>query len=324
MDKQLLVLTGCAGFIGINFLKEFIKHRNKFDKVISIDKLGYASTYNKELYNGICEINNIIQYNYNISENLTELDDVYGKYEITILDFASESHVDNSIKNPAKIFEENSVIPLRLINYFGIYNIKVYYHISTDEVYGDLPLGCTENEWFDVNSQYKPSNPYSASKVAQDAYLNSMKHTYGLNVKFIRMANQFGPYQHPEKMLPISILRAMRGEPIKVYGDGKNIRQWTFVEDTVKIINDILLNGTEDYIIHLGDKDNLYDNNFIVNKIINILKEWNVNGTIEYIKDRPGHDRMYALKIKNDIQKQYIHSFDYALRKTINYYVEEF
>ena len=322
-----LLLTGCAGFIGYNFLRHFIDSGsiNEYSKIVSIDKMGYATIYNKEEYETICSEQGIA----GICTNVTTLpNDALDKYfddaPVDVLSFASESHVDNSISSPELTFLENVQIPVSILNMLKIYDIDTYWHISTDEVYGDLSLDVVNDssKWFTTTSQYIPSNPYSASKVAQDAYLHSIKHTFGLNLKIIRMANQFGCYQHPEKMIPASIIRAINGQPIKVYGEGKNIRQWTYVEDTVKIINKLLLEGTDAYITHLADVKNLFDNNFIANKIKESLERHNIKADIQYIDDRLGHDRAYALSVTPEIEREYNESFNVSLDRTVDYYIE--
>jgi len=321
---KTLILTGCAGFIGFNFLNHFIDVGGigRYERIISFDKMGYATVYNREDYEQICMEQpkfigicaNIVSLNKYCVEKYINSDTV-----IDILDFASESHGDNSINSPSEIFTENSLIPVVLLKILEDAKIDTYWHVSTDEVYGDLPLDASQEQWFDITSQYKPSNPYSASKVAQDAYLTSLKHTFDMNVKIIRMANQFGPYQHIEKMIPASIIRALNGEPIKVYGNGSNLRQWTYVGYTVKLIDDLIHYGTNDFITHLADPKNLFDNNFIANKIVESLKRYDVDATIEY---RPGHDRSYALKVSQVVESIYTESFDESIERTIDFYVK--
>jgi len=323
--EKILILTGCSGFIGYNFLQEFVKRERKnYIKIISIDKLGYATEHIKEEYLKLCEQYDIFPINSNIHDICT-LKYFVNETLIDILDFASESHVDNSIKTPSIMFKENSLIPAKVIDLFGVNKISKYYHISTDEVYGDIPLDQKGLIDFKTDSPYRPSNPYSASKVAQDAYLEAMARTFGLNVILIRMANQFGPYQYKEKMIPASLHRIFNGETIKVYGEGKNCRQWTYVKDTVKIINDIIYNNIklEDkkyQIIHLADTNNLLDNNTIANILLTKCKEFNPK--IEYITDRPGHDMVYCLSVTKEIQDYYKTSFDIALDETIEYYLK--
>jgi dTDP-glucose 4,6-dehydratase len=335
--NKTLILTGCAGFIGFNFLKYFITQRHTYKHIFSIDKLGYATELTKIHYFNLCEKNSIVMFNDKVS-TLHFDDDPYFNSILDhsdcfdILDFASESHVDNSIDKPFVIFEENSMIPAFLIRTLGIKKIERYYHISTDEVYGDLPLkyrGCDRLGCFRVNSPYRPSNPYSASKVAQDAYLEAMSRTFGLNVTLIRMANQYGPYQHYEKMIPISLQRAFNGKKIGIYGKGENCRQWTYVEDTVKIISDIVLKNifkkTAYHIIHIADRRTLMSNNEMVQTLCKVLKEFKLwhEPEYEYITDRPGHDMMYCLDVEQDVQDYYeTRSFEDGLRSTIRFYLD--
>jgi dTDP-glucose 4,6-dehydratase len=343
--KKALVVTGGAGFIGINFLEYLIKSCciNQYEKIFNIDKFGYATEYNKVHYENL---NNILnkkdrpfitlkmsaeQFGNNFE---SIFDKSYSDGYFDILDFASESHVDNSIKNPAALYKENSKIPSDILAAFGnLKSINRYYHISTDEVYGDLPLelnGITST-YFTTSTQFKPSNPYSASKVAQDAYLHAMCRTFKLPVTIIRMANQFGEWQHPEKMIPASIIRAMNNESLSVYGNGKNCRQWTSVEKTVDVIGRILMrdsyivNKEQSFeIFHLADMDNLMDNNALAWEIKRSLKRHNRDPLIEYIEDRLGHDLMYALSVDEPIKQLYNHNFQYSLDKTVDAYVQRF
>lgn len=306
-----LLLTGCSGFIGYNFLKStFIDKTqlSKYNVIVSVDKLGYAAKYNKSLYKSTCKSLDIITVDADIND-IESMNKFYNPQSQTecshvwdILDFASESHVDNSINQPYKLYSDNASIPAKLIEWIGgPQKIRKYFHISTDEVYGDIEYEHINDKkyWFTDKSPILPSNPYSASKVAQDMYLHSMWRTFGLNVTLIRMANQFGPYQHCEKMIPASIKRALNGDTIKVYGNGKNVRQWTWVEDTVKMIKGILFSPMESNnfdIYHLSDERNLVNNNTISNLIVENLKKYSVDAKIEYVEDRKGHDKGYALK----------------------------
>lgn len=339
-----LLITGGAGFIGFNFLQSFYSFGwwQKYDKVINLDKFGYATSYNNEAYEKlesdlqkVCDFKTYAMSAQVFGERYLgkfDKDFSYGSWDI--LDFASESHVDNSIKNPAELYKENSKIPSDILAAFSsLKSINRYYHISTDEVYGDLPIelrGVTST-YFTPTSQFKPSNPYSASKVAQDAYLHAMAKTFKLPVSFIRMANQFGPWQHPEKMIPASILRALRSESIKIYGNGKNCRQWTYVGDTVSVINRILTRDNifvnKDELVetyHLADLENLMDNNGLAWEIKRSLIRYGITPNIEYIEDRLGHDMMYALSVPTNIAKQYIHNFRYTLDLTVDSYLERF
>jgi dTDP-glucose 4,6-dehydratase len=333
MDK-VLILTGMAGFIGMNVLKEMAKDENfikSYKDVISIDKMGYATKYNDAEYKKICDLHciNIINININDlpkSKYKLEYKDV--KYDI--LDMASESHVDNSILDPFSIYNQNTSIPAKLLEWIGKENWKnigTYYHISTDEIYSEIPLNKVNDDknWFKIDDSFKPNNPYSASKAAQDCFLIAMRHTFGLNVKFIRMANQVGTFQHIEKMVPASTLRILKGEAIKIYGEGLNVRQWTPVNVTAKIIVDILREKVIfNDILHIAYRYGIYNNNEISNLISECMLDFGYNAKIEYIEDRLGHDSAYALDttpIVDEYFEEIINFKDY-LKSTIEFYVK--
>lgn len=329
-----LILTGCSGFIGFNWLKTaFIDKTllSTYQVVVSVDKLGYAAEYNKELYKAVCKSLDIVRVDANIND-IDEMNSFYNPQSQTecshvwdVLDFASNSHVDNSIKDPYGLYTENASLPANLIKWIGSHKkINHYIHISTDEVYGDIEINEAKHKtnWFTPNSPIKPSNPYSASKVAQDAFLHSMWKTFGMRVSIIRMANQFGKYQHPEKMLPASILRAVKGETIKVYGTGDNMRQWTWVGDTVKIIKNILwspLISENLEVYHISDERNLVSNNKIVELTTKSLEELKITAKKEYVQDRLGHDKAYALvtSISN-----FEVSLEERIKELVKWYIE--
>lgn len=331
-----LIITGGCGFIGLNFLKELFAdrtYRSLYQTIVSVDKLGYASEYNIPYYSVICNSNDVIRVDANINDidamnmffNPTSQNNCQLHWDV--IDFASNSHVDVSIKEPATLFQENVMIPANLIKWLGgIQKILHYNHISTDEVYGDIELNKVESRenYFYKTSQFNPSNPYAASKVAQDMYLYSMNKTFKLPVTIIRMANQFGFHQHLEKMIPASISRAMKGETIKIYGAGDNMRQWTWVGDTVKNIKNILVNPLKKDIIetfHISDERNLVSNNKLVDLLINALHKNNMHTKKEYVEDRKGHDRAYALA--SDFS-----NFDASLEKrvmeVVKWYLQEY
>jgi dTDP-glucose 4,6-dehydratase len=299
---KTLLVTGSCGFIGLNFIKCLLRDSknilNNYNKVYFVDKMGYATKYNQYEYSSIKHTyRDIIYIDQDINSDIT-FDDNNSKWDV--INFASESHVDNSLLAPYDIFKENSMIPASICKNIGISNIDTFYHISTDEVYSEIPLSEIDNydNWFSTNSPIKPNNPYSASKAAQDCYLMAMRHTFNLNVKFIRMANQMpGRFQHPEKMLMASIIRILRNEPVKIYGNGNNIRQWTPVNITAKIIYDILCGDIVfDDIIHIANRNGIFTNNEIIDKVENVMAEFKYSVDRQFIKDRLGHDTAYALK----------------------------
>lgn len=329
--SNILVITGCAGFIGINFLQYLVSQDHKYDRVLSLDMHGYATFYNEKYYLNLCQKNNvdILKTDINMLRSLdikTELwYDSSNTYDV--VNFASESHVDNSINKPFELFTNNALLTSSLVQYFGIENINTFVHISTDEVYGELTGKPPYDSWFSENHQYNPNNPYSASKLAQDAFLMSMQHTFNMNVKFVRMANQFGPWQHPEKMMPASILRALSGKSIKIYGSGENIRQWTPVVDTVKCIYDHLMDpiSTDSNVLHIAHKNNmiLMDNNEVVDVWRKILKNaFHIDTTVEYIDDRKGHDLTYALQTTSNVDEYFKTTLIERFSETIKFYFD--
>jgi dTDP-glucose 4,6-dehydratase len=286
--------------------------------------MGYATTYNIMPYHMVRPAQWLkVQTNINQIEAWRPY--VEGDYKWDVVDFASESHVDNSISKSHAIFSENSTLTASICETLGIGNIGRFIHASTDEIYGELSYSVKEQEskWFSTSDNIHPNNPYSASKVAQDAYLMSMEHTFGMQVTFIRMANQFGPHQHPEKMLPASILRALKGETIKIYGEGLNVRQWTPVVDTVSYIYDLLADDhSNERIIHFAAPQKLMTNSEVVEIWRKILKDdHGIETQTEFIEDRKGHDTMYALK-DGCTDGQYTTDIVTRFRETIQFYVE--
>ena len=341
--KNVLILTGCAGFIGIHVLEK-LHGSHGFDYIISIDKMGYATEFNSKWYYELCDtVRSIYDMNCDINDsnsmfNTLDLDkwvfiDDWKNTDLYILDLASESHVDNSITDPFSIYKSNAGIPANLLLWIGKDNwsrIKAYYHVSTDEIYGELSLeqGSRQSSWFQPTNQVHPNNPYSASKAAQDCFLMSLRHTFKLPVKFIRMANQFGIRQHPEKMLPASILRVLNGDSIKIYGTGENLRQWTPVEITAGIIVDILDEKIIfDDVIHIANRWGLYSNNQIVDKLCVILDKKGITAKKEYVEDRKGHDVCYALDTKKEVDHffgdyLFMKDFDTELEKVVDFYIK--
>lgn len=320
--KTILVLTGAAGFIGYNFLAHFVTTAtySKYSSIILIDKMGYATTYNDKAYRKIVASHGkLLPYEMNINDLQADQGEPDVHYDI--LNFASNSHVDNSIITPSAIYYDNVNIPARLIDHFGMSRIRKFVQISTDEVYGDLDYSLKDNfdMWFKPDSPFLPNNPYAASKAAQDCYLRSMEHTFGMNVVTVRMANQFGSWQHPEKMLPATIGRILSNQSIKIYGEGKNIRQWTPVSQTVNHIRNIL--ETENATtIHLGADQSLLTNNSVVEMWRKImLYKYRIESKVEYIIDRKGHDKMYA--IQPTLKYAYT-NLDKEFEETLAHYVD--
>lgn len=304
----------------MNFLKELKSIRNQYKEIISIDRIDYASEYNIEEYRKTCADLNIIRIDNDIN---TFSSDIMSLLSFDIVNFASGSHVTKSLYT-SEVYKENALLVPNLIDRIGFKNIETFFHISTDEVYGEIPLEKAHDvsSWFTPKSPYAPNNPYSASKASQDLYLGAMKHTYGMNVKYIRLANQFGPYQHPEKMFPKSVLRVLDDKPILIHGDGRHIRQWTPVVNSVKVIRDYISNKLQHRdVLHIAMKQPLLNNVAIVEEWSSILdKHFNIKAKIEFIPDRNGNDLMYALNTDGDVDHYFETSLDFEFKKTIQFY----
>lgn len=335
-----LIITGCPGFIGLNFF-EYIEKIHKdlyYDNIFLIDLFEKykANEFNINFYKKIkyklfSYNKRIIEYKIDISDKKKfeeKILNILNNYKTVydIVNFASFSHIDNSIKNPHLYFENNITL---VSNLTKINNIKNFYHISTDEVYGHIELQNVFNEkyWFTPESCINPRNPYSASKASQDIFLLSLYNTFKFPLKILRLSNQFGPYQYPEKLIPKIIKCAFDQKPFGLYGNGLNIRQWTPVKDTVKIIWDIILNKDKypDLIYHISYPPSeicLKNNKFMVEKIYEILETYNIKGFYFFVADRLGHDQAYVLKNTVNWNEFFEKSWEERLNETINFYVQ--
>lgn len=318
-----LVLGG-LGFIGINFINENLKKK----KIICIDNISYSANY--EELKHLKKKNNFKFIKGNIS-NKKILEKVFNDYNIkNIINFAAETHVDNSITNP-EIFVKRNVYDFVnfLINLSAIIKKKKlsikYLHISTDEVYGSLK---SKQSKFQEKNKFYPNSPYSASKASAEHFLRSWGKTYGLNYIIVNPSNNFGPYQDKEKFLPTIIKSLILKKKIPIYGDGSNIRDWLFVKDHCKILNMILKKGKSQESYNIGG-NNEWSNIKLVKKICKIFNRINPNydhyKLISFVKDRSGHDFRYGInntKIKKLVGKKlYESNFDENLKNTINWYL---
>lgn len=312
--KNVLV-TGGAGFIGSNFIKYVLKHYDW--NVINFDKLTYAGNLEnlsdieknkkyKFVKGDICVeemVNNTIKDN--------DID--------TIVNFAAESHVDRSILGAKEFIQTNVAGTQILLDAFKKYGLAKYLQVSTDEVYGSLPEDKKELK-FTEDTPLKTSSPYSASKASADLLCNSYFHTHKLPILITRCSNNYGPYQFPEKLIPLMIAKAMNSENLPVYGDGKNIRDWLYVEDHCSAICTVLEKGRFGEVYNIGGNNEWY-NIDIVKIILKILGK--SESLITYVKDRPGHDRRYAIdssKIQNELGWKPEHDFENGILKTVEWY----
>lgn len=329
MPKKSILITGGAGFIGSCFAIDMIKYGHK---VVVIDALTYAG----DLKN-LSEIKNHENYTF-VKGNINDtalISELLNKYKVDwVTNFAAESHVDNSIASPNIFIETNVTGTLSLLNasleYYNSLNNKNkfrFLHVSTDEVFGSLgPTG-----YFNETSPYKPNSPYSASKAGADHLVRAWYETYNLPTITTNCSNNFGPRQHQEKLIPKIITNAVNNKEIPIYGDGKNIRDWIFVETHCHGIYLALTKGKLGECYCLGE-DGEMTNLDVTHKICNILDELKprakgkYSDLITFVKDRAGHDRRYAIdssKAKSELGFKKIDTFDINLRKTIEWYLKK-
>lgn len=337
-----IMVTGGAGFIGSNFIRRVLERPDFTGMVVNYDKLTYAGNLlnlsdiagqkGQEKY--VFERGDICDY-----ENVKKVLDKYNI--VAIVHFAAESHVDRSIVGPRDFIETNISGTFNILeaarHLWGARKDVRFHHISTDEVYGSLG----ETGFFVESTPYDPRSPYSASKAASDHLVRAYWHTYGLPVTISNCSNNYGPYHFPEKLIPLMILSAIEGKKLPVYGDGKNVRDWLYVEDHCDAIWLILSKGKPGETYNIGgecEKQNIE----VVTSICNILEEmYPVKGNtglrnissgikrysnlITFVGDRPGHDRRYAIncdKLKNDLGWKQRCDFEAGLRNTIAWYLK--
>ncbi|HNY51303.1 MAG TPA: dTDP-glucose 4,6-dehydratase [Smithella sp.] len=327
--KNLLVTGGC-GFIGSNFIRWLMNNRDFSGRIINVDSLTYAG--NPE---NLADIAADFKSRYIFQKvdicDAAKLEDIFAQFEIdAVCHFAAESHVDRSIKTPGNFIQTNIVGTFNLLEAAKARGdqFKLFHHVSTDEVYGSLG---TEG-LFREDTPYRPNSPYSASKAASDHLVRAYYKTFGLPATISNCSNNYGPYQFPEKLIPLIILNALDGKSLPVYGDGKNVRDWLYVEDHCKAIWTIMNTGKRGETYNVGGKAEM-ENIVIVQMICDILDEIEPakdgkqrRSLITYVKDRPGHDRRYAIdfsKIHNELGWSPGESFTTGLRKTIIWYLNQ-
>ena len=335
MNKSILV-TGCAGFIGSNFVPYFLdKYKDYF--IVNLDLLTYAG----DLEN-LKETKDNPNYKFIKGDicNRELVEFIFEEYNIQgVIHFAAESHVDNSIKNPGIFMETNVNGTFTLLDvaykywmekpftYKETYKNSRFHHISTDEVYGTL----NETDLFTEETPYAPNSPYSASKASSDMIVRAYQETYGMNTVITNCSNNYGPKQHDEKLIPTIIRKALAGESIPIYGDGKNIRDWLYVLDHCKGIDLVYHTGKEANVYNIGGR-NERTNLQIVDAICSILDEKvptskSYKELITFVEDRAGHDRRYAIdatKLENELGWKADENFDTGIVKTIDWYLSKY
>ena len=317
MKENNVLVTGAAGFIGANFAEYFVQKHPDY-KVIVLDKLTYAGNMDN-----LKKVMDKITF---VKGDICDFDfvlDLFKKYNINgVKPFAAESHVDNSIKNPF-VFTQTNVMGTHTLleaakRTWGEGSENKFVHVSTDEVYGSLK----EDGYFTETSPIKPSSPYSASKASSDLIAFAYKETYKMNINVTNCSNNYGPYQHNEKLIPHMIKLALNDQKLPVYGTGKNIRDWLYVEDHCEAIDLVFHNGKSGERYNIGGH-NEKRNIDIVKLILKRLGK--SEGLIEYVEDRKGHDYRYAIdptKIRNELGWAPKTKFEDGIVKTIDWYLD--
>ncbi len=326
--KNLLVTGGC-GFIGSNFIRYLLNQSDFSGRIINLDKLTYAGNPQS-----LTDVEQEFSDRYQLEAidlcDQRGLAKVFKQNDIdAICHFAAESHVDRSINSPGEFIQANIVGTYNLLEQARALGdqLKRFHHVSTDEVYGSLG----ETGFFTETTSYSPNSPYSASKASSDHLVRAYHETYGLPVTISNCSNNYGPFHFPEKLIPLVILKAIDGDTLPVYGDGKHVRDWLYVEDHCSAIWQIIAGGKDGETYNVGgrnEKTNLSVVETICSKLdekLGQLPSGPRKDLIEFVKDRPGHDRRYAIdcsKIEKDLGWTPAESFETGLDQTIDWYLE--
>ena len=328
-----ILITGAAGFIGSNFVLNWLE-KNK-EKVVALDKLTYAG--NLENLKSAEKKSNYEFVKGDIGDSNLVAGLLIKHQPRAIINFAAESHVDRSIHGPDDFMQTNIIGTFRLLEEVRSYYQSLteedkkrfrFLHVSTDEVYGTLS---STDPAFKETNQYEPNSPYSASKAASDHLVRAWHHTYGLPVLTTNCSNNYGPYHFPEKLIPLCILKALQGKELPIYGDGQQVRDWLYVVDHCEGISAVLEKGTIGETYNIGgwnEKANLE----VVYTLCDLLDELkpredgkSYREQITFVKDRPGHDRRYAIdatKISNELDWKPEETFESGIRKTVQWYLD--
>ncbi len=313
-----ILVTGAAGFIGTNFIYyELDKHPE--DRIVALDLLTYAGNL-KNLDD--CKDDPLFSF---VRMDITDKSSIFRLFSKesfdVVINFAAESHVDRSINDP-KIFLKTNIIGTEVLMDACVrYGVKRFHQVSTDEVYGDLPLEAKER-FFNEDSPLRPSSPYSASKASADLLVMAYVRTFGLNATVSRCSNNYGPYQFPEKLIPLIINNALNDKPLPVYGNGLNVRDWLHVSDHCRALDLIIREGKTGELYNIG-AHNERSNIEVVKMIIKELGK--SESLITYVQDRKGHDLRYAIdpsKIEKELGWKPVYGFEDGLKETIRWYLD--
>ena len=306
-----LLVCGGMGFIGSAFIRNHLS-KNPNDQIVNLDNLTTGSN--------VKNLEKIDESNYQFINDDIKNHEIVNKITNdidVIVNFAAETHVDRSISNPKQFLETNILGTYTLLEAAKKHE-TLFVHISTDEIYGDA----ANQDSFNEKSILKPSNPYSASKAAADHLVSSYVRTYGTKCIITRCTNNFGPFQFPEKLIPKTIIRAQKNLKVPLYGDGNQIRSWIYVLDHVSAIDSLITKGELGEIYNITSWNEI-SNRTIVEKILGLMEK--PNAMIEYVGDRPGHDKRYSIdssKIQNEIGWKPAYDFDNAIKQTVDWYLK--
>jgi dTDP-glucose 4,6-dehydratase len=310
-----LLVTGGAGFIGSNFIRYMLSSHPEV-KVANLDSLTYAG--NLENLRGLESDPRYHFVRGDICERGT-VDSVLKQHAIdTVVHFAAESHVDRSIMGATVFVQTNVLGTQALLDASREAGVRLFIHVSTDEVYGSLP----STGKFSETTPLHPNSPYAASKAASDMLALACHHTYGFPVIVTRCSNNYGPYQFPEKLIPLMIANALENKPLPVYGDGLNVRDWLYVGDHCAAIDAVIRKGLVGEVYNIGG-NNEWANIDIVKLLLALLGK--PESLISFVKDRPGHDRRYAMdasKIRGELEWEPAHTFERGIRETVDWYLK--
>lgn len=317
-NKEVILVTGGAGFIGSNFIRFILKNR-KNTHIINLDNLTYSG--NKD---NLKDISGDPRYKFvkgDVADSNT-IERIFKRHKPTrVINFAAETHVDRSIHVGAKEFINTNIFGVfNILEAVKKYGVKKYVQVSTDEVFGSLPLD--SQQAFKETTAFSPNVPYSATKAGGDLLCNAYYSTWKVPVVVTHCSNNYGPYQYPEKLIPFFILRILENKTLPLYGDGKNVRDWIYVLDHCRALDLCLFKGKDGQVYNIG-ADNEINNIKIAEKIIKYFKK--DKSVIEFVSDRPGHDRRYAIdssKIKRELGWKPVYSFEKAFNDTVKWYVD--
>lgn len=326
---QNILVTGGCGFIGTNFIYYVLSNAGFNGRIINVDKLTYAGNPDNLVAAEKKYVKRYIFEKVDICDTRA-MADIFDRYAVdAICNFAAESHVDRSIIEPDAFIKTNIEGTFRLLELARGYKhqLKLFHHVSTDEVYGSLGM----SGYFTEHTPYRPNSPYSASKASSDHLVRAYFKTYGLPVTISNCSNNYGPYQFPEKMIPLMILNALEGKPLPVYGDGRNVRDWLFVTDHCQAIWKIMQAGKRGEMYNIGGQCEMA-NIDLVGRICDLLDDM-VPGAaasprrnlITFVEDRPGHDKRYAIdfsKLTDELGWLPQETFESGIRKTIEWYLD--